>query len=70
MNIYTKWIARFRHLPVPLLYLHVAAKFLFGVGLGMLIVAYSGGDWVAAGWWVIAAALIVGIPSSIKILKP
>ena len=62
------WIEKFRALPTPLLMAHVAAKFVGGVGIGMLIAAYAGGDWVAAGWVLIALSFVIAIPSSKRIL--
>ncbi|MFP6889481.1 MAG: hypothetical protein VCF07_06955 [Nitrospinota bacterium] len=47
---------------------HVFAKFLGGVGIGLLIAGYAGGDWTAAGWWTIAAALVMSLPSTKRIL--
>ena len=55
---------RFKDLPMPFLMLHVTAKFLGGVGLGVLL----GGVLKGYGWWIIAAGFVVAIPSSIKIL--
>jgi len=64
----SSWIQRFRNLPAPLLMAHVFAKFLGGVGLGLLIAGYAGGDWTAAGWWTMAAALVMSLPSTKRIL--
>ncbi|MBT3433220.1 MAG: hypothetical protein HOC91_16310 [Nitrospinaceae bacterium] len=66
--MFSTWIRRFRVLPVPLLYGHVTSKFLGGVALGFLIAGYAGGDWTRAGWWTLAASLVVSIPSTKRIL--
>ncbi len=63
-----KWIRRFRTLPVPLLYTHVLAKSLGGMGLGFLIAGYAGGDWTRAGWWLVADSFAISIPSTRRIL--
>ena len=62
------WIERFRSLPAPLLMLHVFAKFLGGVGIGMLIAGYGGGDWTRTGWWVLAASFLIALPSARRIV--
>ena len=64
----TTWTRRFRTLPVPLLYAHIIAKSPGGVAIGFLIAGYAEGDWVRAGWWTLAVALAISIPSSRRIL--
>ena len=63
-----RWIEKFRALSTPLLMTHVAAKFVGGVGIGMLIAAYAEGDWGATGWVLIAASFVIAAPSSWRIL--
>jgi len=58
------FINRFRKLPTPILTLHIIAKFVFGVGLGVLLVNYLNGF----GWWIILLALIIGTPGAYKVL--
>ena len=59
------WIKRFRELPTPILILHVTARFVFGVGLGVLLANYLSGF----GWWIIVLALVMGIPGAYKVLS-
>ena len=58
------WIKRFRELPTPILILHVSARFVFGLGLGVLLARYLMGF----GWWLIVLAVVMGIPGGCKIL--
>ncbi len=58
-------INRFRKLPIPILILHITAKFVFGVGLGVLLANYLSGF----GWWIILLALIMSIPGAYKVLS-
>ena len=58
-------LRRFKNLPMPLLILHVTAKFVAGVGIGVLL----GGHLKGCGWWFILAAFVIAIPSSYKILS-
>ena len=64
----SRWIERFQSLPTPLFVLHVFAKFLGGVGIGMMIAGYGGGDWTWTGGWVLAASFLFGIPGALRIL--
>jgi len=59
------FINRFRKLSTPILTLHITAKFVFGVGLGVLLANYLSGF----GWWIILLALIIGIPGAYKVLS-
>lgn len=58
-------INRFRKLPIPILILHITAKFVFGVGLGVLLANYLSGF----GSWIILLALIMSIPGAYKVLS-
>ncbi len=60
-----KLVNRFRQLSTTLLYLHITAKFIFGVGLGVLLAGHLRGF----GWWLIVLSLMVSIPSSYKIFS-
>ena len=51
---------RFRGVPNPYFALHITAKFLFGVGLGVLLATWLS---VWTGWVFIVAALLIAIPS-------
>lgn len=64
-----KWIKNFRKLPTWALYLHVSAKSLFSLGLGIILATYyPGSGWAIAGWILIAFSLVESIPSTYMIL--
>jgi len=52
---------RFRQVPNPYFSMHITGKFLFGVGLGLLLATWLP---VWAGWIFIVAALLIAIPSA------
>jgi hypothetical protein len=57
-----------KNLPTGLLTLHVLAKFLFGMGLGMLLVHYY--DVPAwTGRILVLVAVVIAIPSTVRILS-
>jgi hypothetical protein len=58
-------IESFRKLPLPLLSLHITAKFLAGIGVGVLLADYLNG----LGWWLILLAVLISVPSAYRILK-
>ena len=51
---------RFRQVPNPYFAMHITAKFLFGVGLGLLLAIWLP---VWTGWIFIAISLLIAIPS-------
>jgi len=53
-------IEKFRQIPNPYFAMHIASRFLFGVGLGLLLAI-----WLPAwtGWIFIVVALLIAIPS-------
>lgn len=51
---------KFRHVPNPYFAMHIAGKFLFGVGLGLLLAIWLP-VWI--GWLFIILALLIAIPS-------
>jgi len=51
---------KLRQMPNPYFSMHITAKFLFGVGLGLLLAIWLP---VWTGWIFIAAALVIAIPS-------
>ncbi len=51
---------KFRQVPNPYFSMHITGKFLFGVGLGVLLAIWLP---VWTGWIFIVAALLVAIPS-------
>jgi len=53
-------VEKFRHMPNPYLTLHTTAKFLGGVGLGVLLATWLP---IWTGWIFILAALLIAIPS-------
>ena len=57
---------RFRGVPNPYFSMHITGKFLFGVGLGILLA-----NWLPLGtaWVFIIAALLIAIPSARIILR-
>ena len=57
------FVNNFRELPAPLLMLHVGAKSVGGIGIGVLLCNYLAGF----GWWIILLAVLMAIPSTIKI---
>jgi len=52
---------RFRDMPNPFFSMHITGKFLFGVGLGVLLATWLP---VWTGWVFIVAALLIAIPSA------
>ena len=52
---------RFRQVPNPYFSMHITAKFLFGVGLGLLLAIWLP---VWTGWIFIAISLLIAIPSA------
>lgn len=58
-----KAIKKFRKANFATLFTTIMAKFLFGVGLGMLLVKYLGiTNPIKTGWIIIAISLILHIP--------
>jgi len=56
---------KFRGVPNPYFSMHITGKFLFGVGLGVLLAIWLP---VWTGWVFIVAALVIAIPSNRIIL--
>jgi len=54
-------VEKFRQVPNPYFTLHITAKFLFGVGLGVLLAIWLP---VWTGWVFIIIALLIAIPSA------
>ena len=69
MNCYSRAREVFKELPNTLLTTHIVAKFLFGVGIGVLLCEYRDFDRATVGWVLIVAALIVAIPSTVRIVS-
>lgn len=60
---------KFRKLPLWLFSMHIFAKFLFGVGLGLLLAYYFAPDCACVGWLVVLASIILSIPGIVAISK-
>ena len=58
-------IEKLRRMPNPYLFMHITGKFLFGVGLGILLAIWLP---IWTGWLFIIAALLIAIPSARIIL--
>ncbi len=67
--MFGKSIEIMKNLPTSLLVLHILAKFLFGLGLGMLLVHYYDVPPAWTGRVLIVIAILIAIPSSIRILS-
>ena len=59
-------IEKFRQMPGPCFFLYVTAKFLGGLGLGVLL---SGWLPMWSGWLFRVVGLLIAIPSAAFILK-
>jgi len=61
---------KFRRLPPRPMFTHVLSKFVFGVGVGVLLVFYLAKfNWRLFGWLLIVLSIIIAIPSVRMILK-
>ena len=60
MSWFGNKMEKFRQVPNPYLTLHITSKFLFGVGLGVLLAIWLP---VWTGWIFIVVALLIAIPS-------
>ena len=69
MSFYGRAREIFKELPNSLLTAHIVAKFVFGVGIGILLCEYYDFNRVTVGWGVIIVALVVAIPSTVRILS-
>ena len=57
---------KFRGVPNPYFTMHITGKFLFGVGLGVLLATWLP---IWMGWIFIAVALLIAIPSARIVLR-
>ncbi len=69
MGQITENIEKMAKLPVRLLASHMIAKFLFGLGLGILLAGAIDCNWKLWGTVFIVLSVIVSIPSGRRILK-
>ena len=66
MGWYSNKVAKFRQVPDPFFSLHITAKFLAGMGIGVLLATCLP---VWTGWIFIIVALVIAIPSARIILS-
>jgi len=59
-------VEKFRQVPNPYFFLHITARFLFGVGLGLLLATWLP---IWTGWIFIVVALAISVPSARIILR-
>ena len=66
MGWFGEKMEKFRQVPNPYFAMHIASRFLFGVGLGLLLAI-----WLPActGWIFIVISLLIAIPSTMVILR-
>ena len=57
---------KFRQMPNPYFALHITSKFLFGVGLGVLLAVWLP---IWTGWIFIGISLLIAIPSTKIVLR-
>ena len=69
MSAFSYLRERFRKLPPALLTTHMVAKFVFGVGVGLLLSVYRDFDHAAAGWILVIAAVALAMPSTFRLLS-
>ncbi len=66
MSWFNNKVAKLRQVPNPYFSLHITAKFLFGVGLGVLLATWLP---VWTGWLFIIVALGIAMPSARIVLR-
>jgi len=59
-------IEKFRQMRNPYFALHIASRFIFGVGLGVLLATCLP---IWTGWLFIIVAVVIAIPSSVILLS-
>jgi hypothetical protein len=69
MGFYERARDLFKDLPNSLITTHMIAKFIFGIGLGILICEYYDFNRVTVGWGAIVVAFVVAIPSTVRIFS-
>jgi hypothetical protein len=69
LDFYSRARDMFKQLPNSLLTTHIVAKFVFGVGVGILLCEYKSFNRVTVGWGLIIVAVIISIPSTVKIIS-
>jgi len=66
MSWFGEKVEKFRQMRNPYFALHIASRFIFGVGLGVLLATWLP---VWTGWVFIIIALVIAIPSASIILS-
>ena len=66
MGWYYEMVEKFRKLPVSLMGMHIVAKFVFAIGLGMLLARYTH---EMGGWLLIIASFVIAIPSTYRMFR-
>ena len=69
MNRIAENIKKMAKLPVPLLAAYMFAKFLFGLGIGILLAGALDFNWKLWGTVSIVLSVVINIPSGRRILK-
>lgn len=67
MSVFKGCFEAFTRLPAGLMVSHMVAKFIFGVGVGILVAGRLQSRELV-GWGVIIVAVIVAIPSASKLI--
>ncbi len=65
MSLISDKIEKFRQMPNPYFALHIASRFLFGVGLGVLLATWLP---IWTGWIFVTLAIVISIPGARIIL--
>ncbi|MBT3456098.1 hypothetical protein HN446_03485 [bacterium] len=71
--LFCKWfeknMQKFFKLPRHLIFAHIFCKFIFGIGLGMILGHYFSCCDLTTGWILIILSIAGAIPSTYKMLK-
>lgn len=59
-------VDKFRQVPNPYFFLHITGRFLFGVGLGLLLATWLP---IWTGWIFVIVALVISVPSARIVLR-
>ncbi|MDI6807192.1 MAG: hypothetical protein QMD14_05320 [Candidatus Aenigmarchaeota archaeon] len=63
MGWFAEKFEKFRKQSLRVIFTLIFAKFLFGVGLGVLLASYfQAYDWILCGWLLIVISLLLHIP--------
>jgi hypothetical protein len=67
MNLILRAIGRIPEMPVGMIVLHLVAKAIGGLGIGILIARYLGASQTAVGWLLVGIAVALGIPVAVRL---